>query len=198
MIVDDDPEIVDIREHFVLEIEDTLEIAQFLGIKHPSDYRKREYVYMTTDLVITKYYSDQIVNQAVNVMHSSKLENRRTKEKLEIEKAYWKNRGIDLSIITEKDIPRTLIQNIKFYRNALEPGKKYENLLQRLKKEILSSSQTINQFIKDFSIQNEMSEKLVLELFKTLLKRHELHLKKNVCIDMERCFQDEHGEINIL
>src|SRR5206468_1653173 len=45
--------VIDIREQFPLDIEETQAIAAELGIAHPIDLKTRELVPMTTDILIT-------------------------------------------------------------------------------------------------------------------------------------------------
>lgn len=42
------------------------------------------------------------------------LIDKRVKEKLEIERFYWLERGIEWRIVTEKDIPMALVQNLQW------------------------------------------------------------------------------------
>lgn len=43
---------------------------------------------------------------------SSELEKSRTLEKLEIERRYWAERGIDWGIVTERELPESLCRNL--------------------------------------------------------------------------------------
>lgn len=74
----------DIREQYpLLPIDETLEIAEQLGVKHPA-YNKELHV-MSTDLVVTKSDGSLI---AIQVKPEEKLKSRRTCEKLDIEYQY--------------------------------------------------------------------------------------------------------------
>jgi hypothetical protein len=105
----------DIREQFPLNQDETLAIADQLGVRHPRDPKTKEYTVMTSDFVIT------ITNGRVNedvvraVKLKKDLENARVREKLEIERVYWEEvRGLDWRIVTEDDIDRTLADNIEW------------------------------------------------------------------------------------
>lgn len=105
--------VTDIREQFpLLPIEETVSIAEGLGIKHPNDNKTKEIVVMTTDFVIN-VGSKEIVR---TLKYAGDLEDARTIEKLEIEREYWQRRNIDWGIVTDKEIPKILCENVKWVR----------------------------------------------------------------------------------
>jgi hypothetical protein len=107
------PMVIDIREQYpLLPLEETLALAQQCGVKHPTDPKTKEPVVMTTDFLIT--LADQVrpIEQARTVKPASKLAGQRVQQKLEIERRYWRNRGIDWGVVTEHEIGRVVAQNI--------------------------------------------------------------------------------------
>lgn len=101
----------DIREQFpLLPLEETLMIAEKLGVKHPEDPKTGTPIVMTTDFLIT--YKDK--EYARTVKPAAELENDRTIAKFEIERVYWETHHIDWGIITERDLPSILIRNIEW------------------------------------------------------------------------------------
>lgn len=111
-------QVTDIREQFpLLPLEDTLTIAEQCGIRHPTDPRTQEPIVMTTDFVITISKNGESVEQARAVKPSDKLQSKRVLEKLEIERRYWQTRHIDWGIVTERDIPETLVKNVELLHN---------------------------------------------------------------------------------
>lgn len=103
--------VTDIREQFPLPLEETTDIANRLGIKHPSAPGTDERIVMTTDFLINV---DKPRLFARSVKPSSALASKRTIEKMLIEKTYWEGQGIDFKIITEREIPKTLSKNVEF------------------------------------------------------------------------------------
>ena len=98
---------IDIREQFPLELEETLAIANELGYKHPKNKSTR----MTTDLLVDFEDGTQTV---YSVKRSSKdLKNKRTREKLAIEEAYWKAKDIDFKIIFTESLDINTVTNIR-------------------------------------------------------------------------------------
>ncbi len=100
-------DVVDIREQFPLVLEDTLRIAKELGYRHPKNNSTR----MTSDLLVDFIDGTQKV---YSVKRSSKeLENKRTKEKLEIEERYWKDRNIEFKTVFTEDLNVQAVANIR-------------------------------------------------------------------------------------
>ena len=86
----------------------TVEIAENLGIKHPS-FSKAEPKRMTTDFVV---HSSNGHWGAVHVKHERDLDEKRNTELRTIEEAYWAERGIPLQVVTEQDMDKGVIANI--------------------------------------------------------------------------------------
>lgn len=112
LLLDWQENVLDIREQFPLNQEKTLEIARRLGIKHPS-YQGVDQV-VTTDLLIDLEINGSHINHAISIKYAQDLEDKRNIEKLEIERRYWENEGIDWYIFTEHEIPTKTIKNIRW------------------------------------------------------------------------------------
>lgn len=114
-VLDWDPQVIDIREQYpLLPLEETQAIAADLGIKHPKDPRTRYPIVMTTDFVATFLVNGAAIDRAFCVKYAADLEPERTRQKLEIERQYWKARNIDWKIVTEHDLSKVLAQNIEW------------------------------------------------------------------------------------
>ncbi len=100
--------VTDIKEQFPLPLSETLSISDRLCIKHP--YSDSFYNVITTDLLILK--DGEWMGRAVK--RSCDLDNPRIVEKLRIEQEWYRERGVDWKIVTEKQINRELIQNIRW------------------------------------------------------------------------------------
>jgi sporulation protein YlmC with PRC-barrel domain len=108
-------DVIDIREQFPLDLDETLAIADELGVRHPRDPRTRDYSVMTSDLVIT-YRKGAVVEELVrSVKYKTDLGDARVKEKLEIERIYWEEvRRIGWDIVTEEDLDVNLAANVEW------------------------------------------------------------------------------------
>lgn len=109
----------DIREQYpLLPVVETVEIAEMLGYRHPRDAVSKFPYVMTTDFLITTSQGDV----ARSVKLSGELEKARVLEKLEIERLYWKRRGVDWRIVTEKEINYQKARNLEWvYRSWYYP-----------------------------------------------------------------------------
>ena len=145
-------DVIDIREQFpLLDVKKTFEIANEKGIKHPINSVDKTLNVFTTDFMITKKIGNSEILIARTVKYSKDLNNKRTIELFEIEKEYWEKQGINWAIVTEKDIPKNLVENIKWIHKF--------NDLDLLKKNINLSDEEIDVILTNI--------------------REELHLKKN-------------------
>ena len=117
-IFDFSSNVIDIREQFPLDQNDTLRISNDLGVIHPRDPHTQVDIVMTTDFVLTLEENGEMSTIARTVKYFEELANTRVLEKLEIERQYWAQQNIDWDIITEKQINRTLVTNIDRVRSA--------------------------------------------------------------------------------
>lgn len=103
--------VTDIREQYpLLPLEETLMIADKLGIAHPADPKTGSPNVLTTDFVIT--YDNKTLARTTKPF--SQVEDGRTIEKFEIERIYWENRHVDWGIVIDSDLPNILIRNIEW------------------------------------------------------------------------------------
>lgn len=109
--------VTDIREQYPLALEETLSIAQDCGIPHPVSPDTQEHALMTTDVVVTVRSRLGVVEVARTVKPTEKLSSKRVLEKFEIERRYWEKRNISWGIVTEREIPSVLVENVKWLHN---------------------------------------------------------------------------------
>lgn len=125
LLAEHDADTVDIREQYaLLPWDETQEIARRAGIRHPTIPGTKTPSVMTTDIVVTKRSEDGVNFRAVSVKPSRNLTDR-TYDKLWIEKAYWDVRGVPWNLVTEEELPRNKVHNLRFF----EGGRGQERLL---------------------------------------------------------------------
>jgi len=124
LLLDWSDEVIDHREQFPMhDLAETQEIAAILGYEHPTRRRKvkgqtiEEDMVMTLDFLVTLAHEVDGVRQvAVSVKLVESLENprdqRRTLEKEEIARRYWARRGIPFRFVTDRELPKVLIENL--------------------------------------------------------------------------------------
>ena len=110
-------EVDDIREQYPLDLEETMEIAEKYGIRHPRTHLGA--AIMTTDMLVDTVDGKQY---AISIKNSRKdvEENERTLEKQFIECEYWKSKNIKFIILYKDEMNLTYARNIEaisyFYR----------------------------------------------------------------------------------
>ena len=113
--------IVDIREQFPLlsfdrkrpPLEETLAIAAERKIRHPRDNETKHPIVLTTDFLFTLEVDGKRIYHARTVKQVQDLARRRVIEKFELERRYWQAHNVDWGIVTERDMPATIVNNIE-------------------------------------------------------------------------------------
>ncbi|PFU56995.1 TnsA endonuclease N-terminal domain-containing protein [Bacillus thuringiensis] len=138
--------IVDIREQFpLLPLEETIVIAEELGVKHPINPKTGETIVMTTDFLLTVDKGKGVFEVARTVKMKNELLKERVLEKFEIEREYWQRRDIDWGIVTEEEIHKIMARNISYIHDYYD--------------------------IRDYDTFQEMSSQLIEDLSLSLMQR---------------------------
>ena len=179
--------VVDIREQFpLLPLEETILIADELGIKHPTDPFTGENIVMTTDFLITVNENGRTKLLAHTVKMSSDLDSERTIEKLEIERHFWNKQGVDWGIVTEKEINRVFADNIKSVRKYYDLNvcglvneilvTHQEQYLAQLAIELTGEAVSVRTICHKFDEKNGLDMGTSLALFKHLVATRKIDL----------------------
>lgn len=172
--------VVDIREQYpLLPLEETLVIADELGIKHPTDPKTNEPIVMTTDFLLTVDKGEGRVELARTIKMKDELLKERVLEKFEIERVYWKKRGVDWGIVTELEIPKTLARNISYIHDYYDiqqydafqniSPQSIEDLAMELLKRVLDTDKSIREITNVFDKEVHLSLGSGMTLFYHLL-----------------------------
>jgi len=114
------PHIIDIREQYpLLPLSATQAIADRLRIRHPA-FRGIPVV-MTTDVVVTIERNDRLIEVAITIKYAKDLGNKRTLEKLEIERVFWRDLSIPWLIVVDRDLPTALARNLEHLHPFHDP-----------------------------------------------------------------------------
>lgn len=112
--------IVDIREQYPLDQDETIAIAEEAGFRHPCDPVSKEHSVVVSTFLITVKQGIGTKEIARTVVHSKALNNRNIVDKLEIERRYWTFRRIDWGIVTEGEINEILAKNIAWIHSSAD------------------------------------------------------------------------------
>lgn len=191
--------VLDIREQFpLLPIEETINISQELGIKHPTDPNSQEEFVITTDFLITVVEQNSKKFLARTIKQFKDLNSKRQMEKFEIERRYWLKRGINWGIVTEKEINKILANNIdlvyQFY--DLKSIKGFENLkfeqisniVKLFREEILGES-VIREKASDFEGKMLLENGCGISIFKHLIITKQISINMLEPISVDRLIQ---------
>jgi hypothetical protein len=184
--------VTDIREQYpLLPIEDTLAIADSFGIKHPTHPKTREPIVLTTDFYISLRNESGNFEQARTIKYAKDLSNRRTLEKLEIERRYWETRRIDWGIVTEHEIPTELANNIDFLHDAWHlpkymPEKNISPIAEFLTHLVLEQHQPLNELTSLCDIQLGLKGGTSLKVVYYLLATRQWRIDMNIPIDPDQ------------
>lgn len=179
---------VDVMEQYpLLPLEETIAIAEGIGVRHPTDPRSRHPIVMTSDFFLKVSLNsghDYLVRTA---KYESALEDARTREKLEIERLYWAARHKDWGIYTESGVPKDLVENVKwlypFYdASSLSPLSKGEinSIASELTRAVLTSDAPLRR------ITSQCDFRLGLETGKSLAVVRHLLATRYWSIDMQQ------------
>jgi hypothetical protein len=102
--------VVDIREQFPLNPEDTVRIAEKAGLPHR--VWKGAPQVLTSDFLLDFDGQSEHDQIAIQVKFTSDFDKQSRLETMELERRYWEEKGILWQLVTEKEISKTALQNI--------------------------------------------------------------------------------------
>ncbi|CAM4321680.1 TnsA endonuclease N-terminal domain-containing protein [Paenibacillus typhae] len=180
--------IYDFKEQYPLldkqldDIEETIEIAKELNVKHPINPKTNELKVMTTDFLL--YFHDGSI-LAVSIK-PFKLITAREIEKMEIERIYWERRGVKWELVTDKDIPVPYVKNIEYVHSVYDLSKYQisEAIASKVKKLMEPNILKRTHILTD--ITNETDDKLGLLPGNSLTIARHLIITKKWIVDMEQ------------
>ncbi|MGE6896850.1 TnsA endonuclease N-terminal domain-containing protein [Priestia flexa] len=172
--------ILDIREQFpLLPQEETIVIADELGIKHPTDPKTGEPIVMTTDFLLTVDKGQGVFEVARTIKMKDESLNERILEKFEIEREYWQRKDIDWGNVTEEEIPKTMARNISYihdYHDILDydvfreiSSQHIEDLSLSLMQRLLNNKHNIRVITNEFDTDTHLPFGSGVTLFYHLL-----------------------------
>lgn len=184
--------IVDIREQYpLLELEETLAIAKRCGVRHPTDPKTRYPIVMTTDFLFTLLLDGQRVLHACTFKHSKDLAHKRTREKMEIEKRYWRERGVNWKIITEFDIPLVLAKNVdniheSYYLSTYKDTNLIAEIAHSLTALVQRQQRPLSRLALQCDAQHDQPPGTSLQVAYFLIATHQWHINMNLPLHPSR------------
>jgi len=158
-LLDWSDDVIDIREQYPLhDLRLVIEIAERSGIQYPYDRHSGFPYVLTSDFFIETKGGIHIRT----IKSENELQSKRVREKLEIERRYWQQQGVDWKIVTENEINRTKARNIEWLSQAKDLGCFY------------IPAQNEAEVLKYFSTQFSSAEKGIRDVFLDVEQRFSL------------------------
>ena len=114
LLLDWSDSVTDIREQYPLDREETRRIASEICVRHPVDAISKTDIVMTTDFLVDVQSDSGNKLFARSVKIAADLDDARTLDKQEIERRFWKMKGVDWGIVTDKELPVQRIKNLQW------------------------------------------------------------------------------------
>jgi len=188
-LLDWEEKVIDIREHYpLIDLEVVLNDTSDLRLDKFIDRKTKETYILTTTFLITLLNSDgQKSFAARSIKYASELSKKSTIEKLEIERRYWKARGIDWGIVTNKDINDVRARNIEWVHSAMNSDDcnglskaEFDDLFDGILYRFIDNKQSIKNIIAGFEKDYSLDVGMGLLLFKRLVA------EKRIVLDMDK------------
>ncbi|MGE4267049.1 MAG: TnsA endonuclease N-terminal domain-containing protein [Deferribacterales bacterium] len=156
--------VLDIREQFPLDREDTVRISKETGIKHPFMYET--YQVLSTDFLILLDDGRFI---ARTFKEAKDLENRRNLEKLSIEQIYWQEKDVDWGIVTNNELDPVFVRNVSLLHGFRKTAEEINNpaALKRIIGLIRSSNCLISEILEETDAMLGLVHGTSLSLYKS-------------------------------
>ncbi|MGF1987478.1 MAG: TnsA endonuclease C-terminal domain-containing protein [Nostoc sp. ZfuVER08] len=174
--------IIDIREQFpLIELDLAMSIADEMGINYPKDPQSNTPYVLTTDFMLSVKQGKKIVQKARTIKLIKDLGSQSVAEKFELEKRYFAAKGIDWGVITEKEVPKQLAENVEWVHTAykLEENadinlEELRNIANILKFRLQESDASINRITTALDKEMNIEVGTSLYLFRHLIAQKEI------------------------
>lgn len=188
--------VVDIREQFpLLPLEETILIANELGVNHPKHPETGEFIVMTTDFLLTVDGEDKMLERARTIKAKDDLLDKRVIEKFEIERVYWSKKGIDWGIVTEEEIDKAMAHNISYVHGYKDISNldcfinmatnEIKDLVYEFLKRIVDDERSMRVICSEFDNEMLLEKGSGLSIFKYLVinKIIEIDIKRRINVN---------------
>lgn len=170
---------IDIREQFPLRFEETQALACEAGIKHP-EVQGIDQI-MSSDFLVNTNDSNYL-KFALQAKYAKDLDDPRTIEKLELERRYWQSKDVPWQIVTEKDIPQVVFQNINWLYPAQRDEIEEEPLLDRV--DFYQHALATNADLTIIELTRKLDKAYGMDLGESLLELRQLMAKRYFKFDI--------------
>ncbi|PMN90690.1 TnsA endonuclease N-terminal domain-containing protein [Enterovibrio norvegicus] len=179
--------IIDIREQFpLLPLDLSTKIAQLLDVEHPimAYSKKKEWNVITTDFLLTRTDGAKQWYEVVSVKPAASLANKRTAEKLDIERVWWQLAGVPFHIYVMTENNQIQSKNIQWFTAPHRQGYQYPSSLMNSAKSLVRTGTCLVEdvcygFVRELGIEPDEA----LMLLKCLLATKQVSVNLNTPIE---------------
>jgi hypothetical protein len=176
--------VIDIREQFpLLPLDLSVRLAKTLDVDHPINPMTKEKCFnvMTTDFLLTLTDGTKTWYEAVSVKPADDLKDKRTAEKLDIERVWWQLQGIAFHIFSMTEQTQIQSRNIQWFTSPYRQGSNFQNdTIEKAKSIVKLGTNLIEDLCNDFIRELNVEHDDALVLLKVLLAT------KQVCVDLNK------------
>lgn len=188
--------VIDIRESFpLLDVMEVINDKGNLRFDKFTDKETMEPYILTTNFLLTmKDTNGDVMEIARTVKNTTELKRKITFEKLEIERRYWQERGVNWKVITEKQLPRQLAKNIEWIRETMldssDGNLDKDSLSLELYRFLIENDELpVKDALKQFDKRLTLNKGSALFLFRYLLAKKEITIDLVSKIDLSNSFR---------
>ncbi|WP_160691706.1 TnsA endonuclease C-terminal domain-containing protein [Clostridium sp. C2-6-12] len=180
-LMDFEEKITDIKEHYpLLDLHEVVDDLSDIKLEKFKNKKTGEEYTFTTTFVITLKGNGEENYVALSVRNETELYRDLLLEKLEVERRYWGKKEIRWSIITNKDIPMTKVNNIKWlYLGDVDI--KYED--EAYIKEVIANKITYNKCAMKEILDN-VDRELSLSIGTALVMFKRMIISNEIIVDL--------------
>lgn len=109
-----DESVLQIKDQYLLDLAGTQKLAKKLDIRHPAVCV--EDIIMTTDFVVYFAIDGRRMTKALRPSKQTQpqeVSDKRTQEKIELERGYWESCGFFYEVVYAADYPELLVSNLR-------------------------------------------------------------------------------------
>lgn len=180
--------VIDIKENVELRnLEIIIANTDNLRLEKFTDNETGQLYQLHTNFLIKISKQGTYEQIAISVKSLSELQRKTVIEKMEAEQRYWKAKGIKFYLITEKEIDKKFVENIKWVReslidNTVENKKEVaEKLYYFMQK---NTQRIIQEVLDEFEEENKVKKGMGLFALRYLIGNREIYIDMKNHIDL--------------
>ena len=184
----------DIQENIELkDVEATIYNLDNLRLGKFRNKETNELYQLHTNFIVKIKNNNEEMQVAISVKSISELERKTVIEKIEIERRYWKAKQIKFYIITEKEINKQFVENIKWVREVLVNNsiEIKEEIAEKLYYFLQNNVEcTVINMLDEFDKVENLKFGTALFILRYLIAKKEIEINMKEKLDLNKLIQD--------